>query len=129
MKEYTYDELVAAGYKIKNAKISKVDLSMEDHGCLTLYMSLSGHSWGCVYGGYSIGNGYLGAKSFKGSAAGTEYIMRIMDTVGVERFKNLEGKYVRVAIGDWGEPIKIIGNIIEDKWFDTGSFFEEYNYG
>lgn len=38
------EQLVAAGYKIENAKITSVDLSMEDHGCLTLSMVLDGES-------------------------------------------------------------------------------------
>ena len=44
-----------------------------------------------------------------GSAAGMEYLMRIMDTVGVEKFQDLKGKYVRVAIKGWGSSVKING--------------------
>jgi hypothetical protein len=125
MKNYTYDKLTEAGYTIENALIEKVDLSMADHGCLTLAMTLQGGGWGVVYGGYCLGKGYLGADDdfFDGSAAGMEYLMRIMDTVGVERFQDLKGKYVRVATKSWGNQVKIIGNIIKDKWFDAETFF------
>lgn len=125
MKNYTYDKLTEAGYTIENALIEKVDLSMADHGCLTLAMTLQGGGWGVVYGGYCLGKGYLGADDdfFDGSAAGMEYLMRIMDTVGVERFQDLKGKYVRVATKGWGGQVKIIGNIIKDKWFDAETFF------
>ena len=125
MKSYTYDQLIEAGYEIENALITKVDLSMADHGCFTLALTLEGDSWGAVYGGYALGSGYLGADDdyFKGSAAGMEYLMRIMDTVGVERFQDLKGKYVRVATKGRGGPIKIIGNIIKDQWFDAETFF------
>lgn len=125
MKKYTYDKLTEAGYKIENALITNVDLSMADHGCFTLVMTLSGSGWGVTYGGYCLGKGYLGADDdfFDGSAAGVEYLMRIMDTVGVERFQDLKGKYVRVAIKGWGDSVKIIGNIIKDKWFDAETFF------
>ena len=99
MKKYTQEQLTASGYSIENALITNVDLSMADHGCLTLAMTLEGGGWGVVYGGYCLGKGYLGADDdfFDGSAAGMEYLMRIMDTVGVEKFQDLKGKYVRVA--------------------------------
>ena len=127
MKKYTQEQLIASGYSIKNALIKNIDLSMADHGCLTLAMTLEGGGWGVVYGGYCLGKGYLGADDdfFDGSAAGMEYLIRIMDTVGVEKFQDLKGKYVRVAAKGWGNSVKIIGNIINDKWFDTETFFAD----
>ena len=127
MKKYTQEQLTEAGYSIENALITNVDLSMADHGCLTLAMTLEGSGWGVVYGGYCLGKGYLGADDdfFNGSAAGMEYLMRIMDTVGVEKFQDLKGKYVRVANKGWGSSVKIIGNIIKDKWFDAETFFAD----
>ena len=127
MKNYDCYKLTEAGYTIENALIEKVDLSMADHGCLTLAMTLQGDGWGVVYGGYCLGKGYLGADDdfFDGSAAGMEYLMRIMDTVGVERFQDLKGKYVRVATKGWGDQVKIIGNILKDKWFDAETFFTD----
>lgn len=127
MKKYTQEQLIESGYRIENALITNVDLSMADHGCLTLAMTLEGSGWGVVYGGYCLGKGYLGADDdfFDGSAAGMEYLMRIMDTVGVEKFQDLKGKYVRVAAKGWGNSVKIIGNIINDKWFDAETFFAD----
>ena len=126
MKKYTQEQLIASGYSIENALITNVDLSMADHGCLTLAMTLEGDGWGVVYGGYCLGKGYLGADDdfFDGSAAGMEYLIRIMDTVGVEKFQDLRGEYVRVATKR-GDPVKIIGNIINDKWFDAETFFTD----
>ncbi len=117
--------LILNGYKIENAKIENIDLSMEDHGVLTFSMELNGGNWGCTYGGYCLGKGYLGAKDFSGSPKGIEYLMRIMDTVGVLKISELKGEYVRVATKGWGSPVKIIGNILKDKWFDTESFFSK----
>ena len=126
MKKYTQEQLIESGYSIENALITNVDLSMADHGCLTLAMTLEGGGWGVVYGGYCLGKGYLGADDdfFDGSAAGMEYLIRIMDTVGVEKFQDLRGEYVRVATKR-GDPVKIIGNIIKDKWFDAETFFTD----
>lgn len=125
MKKYDYKQLINLGYRIENALITKVDLSMADHDCLTLAMVLDGGSWGTVYGGYCLGHGYLGSDDFSGSARGLESIMRIMDVVGVERFQDLKGKYIRVAVKGGSSPVKIIGNILNDKWFDTETFFAD----
>jgi hypothetical protein len=125
MKKWSEEELISAGYKIKNAKVIHVDLSMEDHGVICLDMTLEGSGWGVVFGGVVLGHGYVGAKEFNGSADGIEYIMRIMDTLNSSKFNDMFGKYVRVATKGWGDTIKIIGNIIEDKWFDYGTFFTD----
>lgn len=119
------EQLIAEGYTIQNAKITSADLSMEDHGCITFSMGLDGGGWGCVYGGYCLGHGYLGASHFDGSAKGMEYIMRIMDTVGVSKLSQLPGQYVRVATKGWGDVVKIIGNIVKDQWFDPEKFFRD----
>lgn len=113
-------------YEIENAKIESVDLSMSDHCVLVLQMHLKGDYWDTIYGGYSLGHGYVGADDnfFEGSAKGMESIMRIMDTVGVDRFQDLVGKHIRVVTTCHSDPIKIIGNIIDDKWFNMESFFK-----
>lgn len=112
------------GYEIKNARIRSADLDMRDHGCLMLWIGLDGDGWGVNYGGYCLGHGYLGAKEFDGSAKGIESIMRIMDVVGVEKFSDLKGMYVRVATKGWGSTVKIIGNVIKDQWFDIEEFYK-----
>ena len=111
--------------EIVNAKIESAELTMEDHGILTFYLTLSGEGWGCVYGGYCLGHGYLGAKHFDASGKGLESVMRIMDVVGVSKFTDLKGKYVRAVTEGWGGTISKIGNLIEDKWFDYKEFFKK----
>ena len=111
------------GYDIKNATITSIDLSMADHGVLTLSMGLKGDGWGCVYGCRVPGNGYVGAEKFEGNEKGIEYIMRLMDTVGVSYFNEMKDKCVRVATKGWGSRVSIIGNIIKEKWFDEEDFF------
>ena len=109
--------------EILNAKITKAELSMADHGCLTMWLTLEGSGWGCGFGGYCLGKGYLGAKEFEGSAKGMESIMRIMDVVGVKHFTDLKDKYVRAELEGWGGRINRIGHIAEDKWFSYKEFF------
>lgn len=127
MKNWTLKQLLDKGFEIQNAQITGVSLNMENHGCLTLDLTIEGEGWGCGYGGYCLGKGYVGASDdfFKGSAQGLEAIMRIMDTVGVSDLFDLKGKYIRVVSDGWGSVVKIIGNITKDHWFDYDSFFKE----
>lgn len=111
---------------IHNAKIMDTSITMADHGCLTFFLTIEGEgSWGVGIGGYSIAYGYLGSDEFKAeSGAGLEAMMRIMDTVGVDRWEDLKGKYIRVKGDIYGSgSIEIIGNLLEDKWFNLKKFF------
>lgn len=113
--------------KIENAKISKVSITMADHGCLTFYVHLVGVGWEGNLGGYVIGHGQLGWNDdeFKSnSGLGLVALMRIMNVVDVDTWENLKGKYCRVIIDN--QTIKGIGNIISDKWFDVDKFFKEH---
>ena len=127
MKNWTQTLLEKEGYKIENAKITSVDLSMADHGCMTLSMVLEGGGWGCVYGGYVLGKGYVGAEPefFEANGSGMVYLMRIMDVMESDTFNRMKGKYVRIATKGWGDRVRIIGHITKDKWFDAESFFED----
>lgn len=109
--------------EIVNALIENVSLSMADHGVLCYYLTLETNSGGCNFGGRVIGKGELGAEEFEGCAKGTEALMRIMDVVGVEKWEDLNGKYVRVELPGWGGVVDRIGNIIEDRWFSQEEFF------
>lgn len=127
MREWTEKLLESEGYKVENAQITNVDLSMQDHGCLTLEIVLKGSGWGCCYGGYVLAKGFVGADDdfFSGSAKGMESIARIMDVVGCDCFNDMKNKFIRVATKGWGSTVDIIGNIVEEKWFDAKSFFTE----
>lgn len=113
--------------EIRNARIIDTSITMEDHGCLTFMIRLESGALYVSYGGYCIGQGFLGSDTFTAeNGSGLVAMMRIMDVVGVERWENLKGKYVRFVVDAWGSPVKKIGNIIEDKWFDIDEFFKEY---
>lgn len=114
-----------SGKRIENATITSADLSMEDHGVLTLWLQIEGDGWGCAIGGYVLGHGYVGAKEFEGSPKGIEEIMRIMDVVGVSSFSELAGKQIRVETEGWGGRVTKFGNIIKNKWFDYKEFYKE----
>lgn len=112
--------------EIRNAYIKNVSLSMADHGCLTFGIGIDTDHFYTVVGGYMIGRGHLGAKEFDGiSKYGLEAIMRIMGTIGVEKWEDLKGKYCRIVDDGWGSKVTKIGHVIKDKWFDIDKFFKE----
>lgn len=125
MKKWTEKLLEEDRYKIINMIVRNANISMKECGAVELLMTIEGAGYVCIYGGYVIGHGYLGAKDFSGSDMGMESILRIMDVVGVETFNDIKGKYIRAAFKGLGSSVKIIGNILEDKWFDIESFFED----
>ena len=110
---------------IENAKIKDVSISMADHGVLTFTIFVEGYGWCCGIGQYVNGVGYLGADYWKGNGSAIVAMMKIMNTVGVEKWEDLKGKYIRVESDGWGSSIHKIGNILKDKWFDLKDFYEK----
>jgi hypothetical protein len=113
---------------IKNAKIIDASITMKDHDCLTFYISLEGEGFGCCFGGYCIGHGYLGAEPSdicSENGFGLEAMMHIMNVVGVDRWEDLVGKYCRIKDADWGSSVNCIGNIMKDQWFNIEDFFKK----
>ena len=110
---------------IINAKIVSTSITMADHGVLTFFVNVETNAFNCGIGGYQNGVGQLGAKTWKGNGSAIVAMMKIMDTVGVTRWEDLVGKYCRIdCTGVRGSAsVKKIGNILEDKWFDLGEFF------
>lgn len=89
------------------AKVRSFDLFIEDHGIFTCFLQLdyeSGSSQG--FGGYSLDGYNKDDKRREGSAAGTDFLLRILQTFGVERFEQLEGKVCYALREDQFEPIK-----------------------
>lgn len=109
---------------IENVRITSTSISMADHGVLCISFSVRGDGWGCNIGQWVNGIGHLGAHEWKGNGSAIVAMMKIMDTVGVERWEDLTGKLIRVKSEGWGSTIDEIGNIIEDKWFNLRKFYE-----
>lgn len=105
--------------KIENAQIVGTFLGVEDHGCLTLFLHLKGDGWNVSWGGRNLGN----AAGFH--EHGIEYIAKILDTVGVRSWEELNDVYIRVENCGFGSSIEKIGNIVEDVWLDNEEFFKK----
>ena len=111
--------------EILNVKITSVTISMRDHGCLTFGVTVEGAGFGVTLGGYVIGHGHIDADEFDSSGSGLVAMMKLMDTVGVDRWEDLKGQYARIKSDGWGSRVTCIGNILKDKWFDLKEFFAE----
>lgn len=90
--------------EIKNATIERTMIGIEDHGILTCMLHLDYGGSGQGFGGYEI------------TLNAGQWIQKIIETVGVEKWEDLKGKHIRVE----SEHSKVykIGHIIEDRWFN-----------
>lgn len=110
---------------IRNAKITSTMLGREDHGIMMFMLYLEFYGAGCGYGGYALDMSadMDGKRVF--SAKGLEAISRILDVVGVNKWEDLPGSYIRVEDNGLGSPVDVIGNLMKDKWFNIREFFKE----
>ena len=99
---------------IQNAVIEDVFLGFEDHGIFTMDMRLDyGGSVQC-FGGYCLGG-----------STGIEFIKEVLNVVGVQSIKELNGKSVRVKKEDEFGKIISLGHFLKDNWLDPKELFEK----
>lgn len=110
---------------IENAQIERTSLGREDHGIMTFDIQIKFASGGCCYGGYALDEYNPVLKERVCTSVGFQAIDRIMQTVGVDHWEDLCGKYIRVKHNGFGGRIFAIGNFMEDKWFCAQEFFEQ----
>lgn len=69
----------------KNAKITGTMLGIEDHGILTamLYLDYGGTAQG--FGGYQLDRYVEGQRRRVGTAAGSQFILGVLNALGVDR--------------------------------------------
>lgn len=108
----------------KNAVITSAALGPEDHGIFTVSLCLEYESGAQCFGGYAM-DGYDKAKKRRiGSAYGMEFIVRVMETVGVTEWAQLKGKHVRVEAEQ--SKVHAIGHIVKNKWFNPEDDLKEF---
>lgn len=111
---------------IRNAIIKNVTLGYEDHGILTFDLNLDiSDGTSCMWGGYELDEYDKTLKERVCRSYGLKLLTEVMKTVGVDRWEDLKGKYIRIEDRGLGRPIKKIGNIMEDKWFDIEEFYKK----
>ena len=99
-------KLIEEKYTILNGEIVNFALRIKDETEFVYNVIIQGDGWGCNYGDYDL-------KHY-----GAESLMRLMGVLGVNSTSELVGKAVRIAVQDPDQPVKYIGNIIYDKWFN-----------
>ena len=109
--------------EIKNAKITGTMLGREDHGIMTFMLYIEFGGCGCGVGGYALDSYDKVSQKRVYSAKSMEVISAILDVVGVDKWEDLKGQYIRIKDNGWGSTVDEIGNLMEDKWFNIREFF------
>lgn len=109
---------------IKNAIIESTMLGREDHGIMTfvLYIRFD-DGLCCGVGGYALDEHDKVHNKRVFRAKSMEAISKVLEVVGVEKWEDLPGKYIRFEDNGWGSTVTKIGNILSGKWFDLKEFF------
>ena len=110
---------------IKNAKIQSTMLGREDHGIMTFMIYINANGFSCGIGGYSLDEFDSTIKTRVFRVESMEVISKILEVVGVDKWEDLPGQYIRFEDNGWGSTVTKIGNIIDNKWFDIKSYFNK----
>lgn len=110
---------------IKNAKIQSTMLGREDHGIMTFMIYIDAGNLFCGVGGYYLDEFDSTTKTRVFRAESMEVISKILEVVGVDKWEDLPGQYIRFEDNGCGSIVTKIGNIIDDKWFDIESYFDK----
>ena len=111
--------------KILNAKIESVSCGTENSiTTFGLDLKIQGGA-GCCFGGYALDE-YDKAEDRRLSISiNPKCLEEIIKIVGASSWIDLMNKYLRVVDRGIGESIAVIGNIMEDKWFNIEEFFQK----
>ena len=110
---------------IENGLIKSTMLGMEDHGIFTYMLHIEFAGSGCGYGGYALDEWNQQAKRRVGWVQGIQVLADLMAAVGVRKWEDLPGTYVRCEHEGWGGKILKVGHVIEDKWFCMNDYTEK----
>ena len=109
--------------EIKNAKISSTMLGREDHGIMTFMLYIDACDFACGVGRYCLDEFNSATQTRVFRAESMEVISKILEVVGVDKWEDLPGKYIRFEDNGFGSNVTKIGNIIDEKWLDFEEFF------
>lgn len=117
--------------RIVNAEIEETFLGREEHGILTCFLHLKGNGFGVGIGGRALDEYDKNKKRRIATQEGFELIELILDVVGVKKWEDLVGKYIRIELSEIGIGYKAtrIGNLTKDDWLDFEKFFDERGDG
>ena len=107
--------------EITNAVIKSVEISNEDHGCLTAWLHLDYGGSGQGFGGFNLYGSHSEMRSANYCGV---FIDKCLKIGGVGKWSQLVGKTIRVNHVPFGS-ITAIGHIVDDKWFNPKEEFEK----
>ena len=107
----------------KNAIITDAEITNDDHGLLTAWLTLDYGGTSQGFGGYSLylPKGFTHHNRQAGYAG--HFIWRVMEIAGVSRWSELSGKTIRVRSDHSG--VEAIGHIVKDDWFCPRTDFSD----
>jgi len=112
---------------IRNAKISKTTLGIEDHGIFSAWLHLDYGGSGQGFGGYAL-DGKPAERSAtsrrQGTAFGCDFITEILRTLEVDVWEKLPGTFCRVD-ADQG-AVHRIGHPLKEQWFDPRQLADKH---
>lgn len=106
---------------VYNSIIEVADLGFDGDWLFTYHLQLRGAGTGCIFGGHCLGKRM--ENKFYFDSRSIVALMKILDVVGVNTVRELNGKPVRVKV-ESGSVIGI-GNFLEDKWYIPRDFFAD----
>lgn len=113
--------------ELHNAKITGTMLGFEDHGIMTFFIYLEWAGAGIGFGGYALDAYDKVIEKRVGVGVSLDLLKEIMEVVGVEKWEDLKGQYVRVKTEGWGGKALELGNLMEEKWINPEEFFNDHS--
>jgi hypothetical protein len=105
---------------IRNGKISGTVLGYDPQGILTMWLTIvmdedegAKSECQCFFGGRNYGH----ALDMVSSPDGLEFVRRVFNTVGIDKWEKLVGQSVRIAIDENG-VVRMIGHHDQNVWYD-----------
>lgn len=115
--------------KIINAQITSTSLGCSEWGIFSFEIWLKGADGkNYRFGECCLDTYDQDMKRRIGTAKGMDFLMQTLITIGVSRWEELPGKYVRIVITEKNiqyVSVSVIGNLMKDKWLDDEAFWEE----
>lgn len=110
---------------IRNARITSTMLGREDHGIMTFMLYIDAGVFSCGVGGFCLDEFSTASQIRVFQAKSMRVISEILNVVGVDKWEDLPGKYIRFEDNGLGSTVTKIGNIVNNKWLDMKNFFAE----
>jgi len=110
--------------EMQNARIVSTELGLIANGMMSFFLHLEWPGGGVGFGGRCLDEWSAKHDERIGTQMGAQLIIQILKTVGVEKWEDLKGKYVRVPPVRLGATCNCIGHLLEDKWLDLNEFVD-----